>query len=60
MVNNNQPTNNDVESLFGLWNSSMGGFSDMGAHQYFVKSNFFMPELLLKELCGNFTFLSHG
>ena len=33
----------EVESLFGLWDSFMGGFSDIGAHQYFLKPNFFVP-----------------
>ena len=28
----------------------MGGFSYIGAREYFEKANFFMPELLLKEL----------
>ena len=28
----------------------MGGFSDIGAHQFFEKANFFMPQLLLREL----------
>ena len=28
----------------------MGGFNDFGAHHYFRQADFFMPELLLKEL----------
>ena len=28
-----------------------GSFSDIGAHQDFQNSEFFMPELLLKETC---------
>ena len=40
----------DEESLFGLWNSSVGGFSDIGLHQYFEQADFSMAELLPKEL----------
>ena len=29
----------------------MGGFSDIGARQYSEKTDFFMLELSLKELC---------
>ena len=29
----------------------MGDFSDITAYQYFEQADFFMPELLLKELC---------
>ena len=38
----------DVEYIFGIWNSSMEDFIDIGAHQYFEQADFFMPELLLK------------
>ena len=38
-----------VDSLFGLWNSSMEGFSDIGARQYFENADFFMPDLYLKR-----------
>ena len=30
----------------------MGGGSDIGDRHYFGQANFFMPELLLKELCS--------
>ena len=33
-----------------LWNSSMEGNSDIGTHRYFEQADFFMPELILKEL----------
>ena len=33
----------------------MEGFKDIDAHQYFEKANFFMLELLLKELCSMMT-----
>ena len=41
-------TNKNAVLLFGLWNSSMGGFSDIGARQYFEETDLFMPELLQK------------
>ena len=28
----------------------MGGFNGIGGHKYFGQADFFMPELLLKEL----------
>ena len=37
--------------FFGALEQLHGSFSDIGAHQDFQKSKFFMPELLLKELC---------
>ena len=37
----------DVESVFLLHDS----FNDIGARQAFEMSDFFMPELLIKELC---------
>ena len=40
----------DVESIFGLWNYSMGYFSDIVAHQYSRQADFLMPKLLLKDL----------
>ena len=40
----------DVGSLFGPWNSSIGGFSDIVVRQYFEKAGFFITELLLEEL----------
>ena len=39
-----------VESFFLSLEQLFGSFSDIGAHQDFQKSEFFMPELLLKEL----------
>ena len=29
----------------------MEGFNDIGVHHYFGQADFFMPELLLEELC---------
>ena len=29
----------------------MDGFNDIGGHHYFEQGGFFMPELLLKDLC---------
>ena len=40
----------DVESLFLVCYSYMGDISEIGAHKKFEHDEFFMPELLLKEL----------
>ena len=40
----------DVESIFLTLERLHGGFNDIGAHQDFQTPDFFMPELLLKEL----------
>ena len=42
----------NVEYIFGLWNSCMKGFRDIGSHQYFGQADFFMPELLLRRTRG--------
>ena len=42
----------DVESFFwGVMEQLLGSFSGISAHQDFQMSEFFLPELLLKELC---------
>ena len=45
----------DVESFFRALDQLHGSFSDIDAHQDLQKSNFVMPELLIKELwAGSF------
>ena len=50
----------DVESFFWALEQLHGSFSDIGAHQDFRKSKFFMPELLLIELWKKLTRISCG
>ena len=40
----------DVESFGGALEQLNGNFSDIGAHKDFQMPEFFLPELLLKEL----------
>ena len=40
----------DVESFFWALKQLHGSFRDIGAHQDFQMPEFFMPELLIKEL----------
>ena len=34
----------DVDHTVGFWNSSMGGFGDIGAHQYLGQADLFIPD----------------
>ena len=42
--------NYDVESFLGTIEQLHGSASDIGAHQVFQQPEFFMPELLPKEI----------